>query len=293
MLALTMAALAAQVTLDNRIVRAAPAGEDAAAYVAIANAGEGDRLVGVSCACAERVEIHRVTRNGGDVSMTSEPALAVPGDGVEIRPGSPLHLMLLNLNEPIAAGQSVPLTLRFERAGAMTAHFAVVENTASAWQAAPAAPPAPTLATELRPLAFLVGSCWRATFPNTTHTDTHCYTAMLGGRYIRDLHVVEGAPAPYSGESIYRWDPRARRIRYDYYASDGGTSGGFADPTPTGFNFPEENYVGGNGETLTLRNVLVREGEGYAGTSSARQADGSWREMWTMRFTRVGPAPAD
>ena len=38
MLALTIA-LAAQVTLDNRIVRAAPAGEDAAAYVAIGNAG--------------------------------------------------------------------------------------------------------------------------------------------------------------------------------------------------------------------------------------------------------------
>ena len=58
------------------------------------------------------------------------------------------------------------------------------------------------------------------------------------------------------------------------------------------FVFPEENYVGGNGETLTLRNVLVRESDGYAGTSSARQADGSWRVMWTMRFTRVGSATA-
>ena len=74
MFALTMAALAAQVTLDNRIVRAAPAGEDAAAYVAIANAGAPDRLVEVSCACAERVEIHRVTRDGSNVSMAREPA---------------------------------------------------------------------------------------------------------------------------------------------------------------------------------------------------------------------------
>lgn len=157
-------------------------------------------------------------------------------------------------------------------------------------QATPA-PAAPALAAELQPLAFLVGSCWRATFPNTSHTDTHCYTAMLGGRYIRDVHIVEGAPAPYAGETIFRWDPQARRIRYDYYASDGGTSGGFADPTATGINYPEENYVGGNGQVLTLRNVLVRQGEGYSGTSSARQPDGSWREMWTMRFSRVGPAP--
>ena len=155
-----------------------------------------------------------------------------------------------------------------------------------------ASPPAPALAAELQPLAPLVGSCWRATFPNSTNTDTHCYTAMPGGRQIRDVHVVAGGPAPYAGESIYRWDPQARRIRYDYYASDGGYSGGFADPTPTGFNFPEETYVGGDGQTMVLRTVQTGSGETYARTTSARRPDGSWREMWTMRFTRVGPATA-
>ena len=148
------------------------------------------------------------------------------------------------------------------------------------------------LAPELRPLAFLVGSCWRATFPNSTQTDTHCYTPMLGGRYVRDLHVVEGAPAPYSGETIYRWDPAARRIRYDYYASDGGHSGGTAEPTATGLDFPEEAYLGADGRRLTLRNTLVRDGaDAYAATSAMRQGD-TWREMWTMRFARVGPATA-
>ena len=155
-----------------------------------------------------------------------------------------------------------------------------------------ASSPAPTLAAELQPLAPLVGSCWRATFPNGTNTDTHCYTAMPGGRQIREVHVVAGGPAPYAGESIYRWDPRARRIRYDYYASDGGYSGGFADPTPTGFNFPEETYVGGDGQTMVLRTVQTGGGETYARTTSARRPDGSWREMWTLRFTRVGPATA-
>ena len=155
-----------------------------------------------------------------------------------------------------------------------------------------ASAPAPALAAELRPLAPLVGSCWRATFPNGTSHDTHCYTAMPGGRQIRDVHVVEGGPPPYSGESIYRWDPQARRIRYDYYASDGGYSGGFADPTATGFNFPAETYVGGDGRTMVLRTVQTGSGETYARTTSARQSDGSWRELWTMRFTRVGPAAA-
>jgi hypothetical protein len=157
-----------------------------------------------------------------------------------------------------------------------------------AMQAAGAATP-PVLVAELPPFAALVGSCWRATFPNGASTDTHCYTAMLGGRYIRDVHVVAGGPAPYSGESIYRWDPQARRVRYDYYASDGGHSSGFADPTPAGINFPEETYVGGDGQTMVLRTVQTGSGTAWSRTTSARQGE-TWREMWTMRFSRVGPA---
>lgn len=288
MIGAMLAAVAAQgLALESRIVRAAPAGEDAAAYVAIANPGADDRLLSVSCACAERVEIHRLVQAADGMSMETASSLAVPRDGVEIRPGSPLHLMLIGLRAPLAAGQNVPITLHFERAGPLTASFVAVEDSAAGWRAAAA----PSLAAELAPLGFLVGHCWRANFPNSASTDTHCYTAMLGGRYVRDLHVVEGGPAPYSGETIYRWDPAARRIRYDYYASDGGHSAGFADPTGTGLDFPEENYVGPDGAAMTLRNRLVRDGEGYSATSSAREGN-AWREMWTMRFTRVGPAPA-
>ena len=151
-------------------------------------------------------------------------------------------------------------------------------------------PAAPALAAELQPLAFLVGSCWRATFPNSSSTDTHCYTAMLGGRYIRDVHIVEGAPSPYAGESIYRWDPQARRIRYDYYASDGGYSRGAAVPGADGISFPDEGYVGANGQRLMLRNAMTGIGaEGYDARSEMRQGE-IWQEMWRMRFTRVGPA---
>lgn len=286
--------LAAQgVTLDSHIVRAAPAGEDAAAYVAIANPGAEDRLVEISCGCAERVEIHRIVRSGDSVSMEAAPSLPVPGGRMEIRPGGDLHLMLMRLRTPLAEGRSVPLTLRFERAGAVTANFVAVGDTRAAWAgAAPAIAPASGLAAELRPLAFLVGSCWRATFPGTTRTDTHCYTPMLGGRYVRDLHIVEGAPSPYSGETIYRWDPEARSIRYDYYASDGGYSSGRAEPSGTGLDFPQEDYVSGTGQRMTLRNAWSRDGaDAFSGVSSMRQGD-QWREMWRMRFTRVGPAPA-
>ncbi|MGQ0589428.1 MAG: copper chaperone PCu(A)C [Sphingosinicella sp.] len=290
-----LVALAMQgLALENRIVRAAPAGGDAAGYVAILNAGPGDSLIGAECGCAERVEIHRIVRENGEVSMESAPNLAVPAGGaVEIRPGSDLHLMLINLREPLAEGQIVPMTLRFERGGAVAANFTAVADTRAAWAgAAQPVAPRPTLASELQPLAFLVGSCWRGTFPNTTRTDTHCFTALPGGRQVRDRHVVEGASGPYSGETIYRWDTAARRIRYDYYASDGGYSGGTAEPTATGIDFPEEAYVGADGQRLTLRNRMTREEGAYRGRSEM-QRDGAWREIWTIRFERIGSAPTD
>lgn len=152
------------------------------------------------------------------------------------------------------------------------------------------AAPTPALVPELQPLAFLVGSCWRASFPGGQATDTHCYTAMLGGRYIRDVHVVAGGPPGYGGESIYRWDPQTRSIRYDYYASDGGHSSGSAVPTGAGIDFPDDHYVGGDGAAMTLRTVQTGGAAGYTRVSSARQPDGSWREMFSLRFTRAGPA---
>jgi hypothetical protein len=42
---------------------------------------------------------------------------------------------------------------------------------------------------------------------------------------------------------------------------------------------------------MTLRTAQTGDASGYTRVSSARQPDGSWRELFTLRFTRVGPAP--
>lgn len=286
LLAVQAAPAAVPVRVEQAILRAAPeAGADIAGYAALTSARD-DRLIGLACDCAERVEIHRVAREGGEVSMVTEAELALPANRrIEVRPGSPLHFMLTGVRAPMAAGERHMLTLRFAEAGEMAVPFTAVVDSAAGWAQA-------ALSAELQPLAFLVGSCWRATFPGTTQTDTHCYTAMPGGRQIRDRHVVEGAPAPYSGESIYRWDPAARQIRYEYFASDGGYSGGAAVPTAEGISFPDETYVGPDGQRLALRNAMTGIGaDGYDARSEMREGEG-WREMWRMRFTRVGPAPS-
>ncbi|MCX8135061.1 MAG: copper chaperone PCu(A)C, partial [Roseococcus sp.] len=54
---------------------------------------------------------------------------------VSLQPGG-LHLMLIGLTQPLVAGQSVPVTLRFERAGEVTIQLAV--QAAGARQPGPA-----------------------------------------------------------------------------------------------------------------------------------------------------------
>ncbi|MGQ0660826.1 hypothetical protein [Sphingosinicella sp.] len=148
---------------------------------------------------------------------------------------------------------------------------------------------APQLNPNLEPLAFVVGSCWRGTFPDGRQTDTHCFTLAYGGAFIRDRHVVENGPRPYSGETFYRWDAAARQIRFDYYAMNGNYSAGQAIPEANGLRFPDE-LVTANGQQMTIRSSWTRDGaDAYHVIAEARQGEG-WRELWRMRMVRSGPA---
>src|SRR3954453_2757084 len=81
-------------------------------------------------------------------------------------------------------------------------------------------PPQHRTTPDFRRLEFLVGSCWIGTFPDGKATDEHCFEWVYDRMFIRDKHVVRGGP-PYEGESLYRWDPVAKRIAYWYWSSPG------------------------------------------------------------------------
>jgi copper(I)-binding protein len=69
--------------------------------------------------------LHTVQRDGEVMRMREVDAIPVPARGaVTLRPGG-LHLMLIGLTRPLAAGETVPVTLRFERAGEVQATLAV------------------------------------------------------------------------------------------------------------------------------------------------------------------------
>jgi hypothetical protein len=149
----------------------------------------------------------------------------------------------------------------------------------------------PPIEPNLQPLAFVMGSCWRGTLPNGSGIDTHCFTPMLRGHFLRDRHNV--TPAGYAGETLYRWDSAARRIKLDYYSSDGLLMSGTASAAGQALTF-ELGYVAGDGAPVVIRATWTREGaDAYVVTAEVRGPDG-WRPApGSARFQRVGPALGD
>jgi periplasmic copper chaperone A len=109
----------AQVHIDNPWSRATPPGaQTAAGYMTIRNASaNAERLLGASSPASEKVETHVTIRDGDISRMREVKGYDIPAKGAfELKPGG-AHLMFVNIRKPFNAGDKVPLTLRFERAG--------------------------------------------------------------------------------------------------------------------------------------------------------------------------------
>lgn len=112
----------------------ATSGKAGGGWLAIRNAGSApDRLLSARSPVAERVELHTMRMEGDVMRMRQLDAIELPaGQTVELKPGG-LHLMLMGLKAPLKAGERVPVTLRFEKAGELA-----VELDVAAAGAAPA-----------------------------------------------------------------------------------------------------------------------------------------------------------
>jgi copper(I)-binding protein len=110
----------------NPWTRAAGQGMQGGGFLIIRNtAAEPDKLVSASSPAAGRMELHTHIRDGDVMRMRPVHDIPVPPNGeVTLQPGG-LHLMLIGLTQAMNAGQSIPVTLRFERAGEVTIQLAV------------------------------------------------------------------------------------------------------------------------------------------------------------------------
>lgn len=104
----------AAVTVEDAWVRAtAPGQKVGAAYMKL-RSSEDASLVGVKTSVTPQAEVHEMSMQGGVMKMRRIPALALPAtQTVELKPGG-YHLMLMNLAQPLKAGERVPLTLVIE-----------------------------------------------------------------------------------------------------------------------------------------------------------------------------------
>jgi periplasmic copper chaperone A len=96
------------------------------AYFSMTNVGsKADTLITVSSPMARKVEIHENRTVQGIVQMRAVTSVECPpGATVKIEPGG-LHVMLLDLNRPLAAGTEFPLSLHFRDAGVLTVQVQV------------------------------------------------------------------------------------------------------------------------------------------------------------------------
>ena len=98
----------------------------AAAYFTVENnSGEADSLIGVSSPVAGTAMIHTATEENGVVHMRAAGPLEIPPGKLEMRPGR-MHVMLMQLREPLIEGETLPLEVTFERAGRVTVQAPVL-----------------------------------------------------------------------------------------------------------------------------------------------------------------------
>lgn len=112
----TVAAWAQTVQVAEPWVRGTVAQQKATGAFMRLTADQPVRLVEARSPVAGVVEIHEMAMVDNVMKMRPIPALDLPaGKAVELKPGG-YHVMLMDLKQPLAAGQNVPLTLVFETA---------------------------------------------------------------------------------------------------------------------------------------------------------------------------------
>jgi copper(I)-binding protein len=111
---------AGDLTITQAWSRATPKGAKiGSGYLTIENKGSApDRLVGISADIAGKVEVHEMAMNNGVMTMRPlDNGLTIdPGKTVKLAPGG-YHLMLFDLKSPLKQGDTLPITLEFEKAG--------------------------------------------------------------------------------------------------------------------------------------------------------------------------------
>ena len=104
-----------------------------AAYITIKNSsGSRDRLFSGNSLVAKSSALHNHVMDSGVMKMRPGGSLDIPAYCTVIMKPCGLHVMLMGLKLPLVKGRSLPLTLTFEKAGAMTIQIKIMGMGAKA-----------------------------------------------------------------------------------------------------------------------------------------------------------------
>ncbi len=133
----TAASPSAGITVTDAWARSSSAMASAgAAYATITNGGSApDALIGASSPAAATVEVHETVAigspdasGGGMMGMRPVARVEIPAGGsLQLKPGG-YHVMLIGLVKDLKAGDTIDLTLKFEKAGEITVKAQVRES---------------------------------------------------------------------------------------------------------------------------------------------------------------------
>lgn len=105
---------AGEVKIEDPWVRGTVVGQMATGAFMTITAKEGGALVAANSPVAGVVELHTMKMEGGVMTMRPIPRLDLPaGKAVQLAPGG-YHVMLMDLKQPLKAGEVVPITLKLE-----------------------------------------------------------------------------------------------------------------------------------------------------------------------------------
>jgi copper(I)-binding protein len=117
------------ITIEEPWSRQAAEGGNGAAFMTITNGtSRDDRLISAETSIARHVELHETVESDGVMRMIPQPdGFPLPaGATLELKPGGK-HVMLMDLVNPLAPGQTYQLRLNFEAAGPITIEVPVRE----------------------------------------------------------------------------------------------------------------------------------------------------------------------
>jgi copper(I)-binding protein len=108
-----------QIGVEDAWTRPVPAaGGNGAVFFRLVNTGnEADQLIGGESPVAGSVEVHKTTMEEGVMRMEHIPGLELPANGEFLLEPGGYHVMLVGVNTSLALGDTLPITLHFEKSG--------------------------------------------------------------------------------------------------------------------------------------------------------------------------------